>query len=85
MNINLSGHELDMIKALLSDHAALCRDESESEEARSILESISAQEDCWDERLPRSYCEIEYEDMESEEAVMGARFDDMNYLRYMER
>lgn len=38
-----------------------------------------------DERLPASYCEIEYEDMESEEAVRGCAFDDMNYLRYMER
>lgn len=42
-------------------------------------------DDDGDERLPRGYCEIEYDDMESEEAVLGCRFDDMNYLRYMER
>ena len=38
-----------------------------------------------DERFPASYAEIEYDDMESEEAVMGCHFDDMNYLRYYER
>lgn len=38
-----------------------------------------------DERFPESYCEIEYADMESEEAYNGCRFDDMNYLRYRER
>ena len=47
--------------------------------------------DSWDDddddrsNFPESYCEIEYDDMDSEEAVMGARFDDMNYLRYRER
>lgn len=35
--------------------------------------------------LPSTYAEIEYDDMESPEAVIGCRFDDMNYLRYMER
>ena len=35
--------------------------------------------------LPKTYAEIEYEDFDSAEAVDGARFDDMNYLRYTER
>lgn len=35
--------------------------------------------------LPRTYAEIEYEDMDSIEAYDGCRFDDMNYLRYTER
>lgn len=85
MTIVLNSEELDMIKALLEDHAYLCRDESESFEARELLSNIESQERVHDPRLPASYCEIEYDDMESEEAVMGARFDDMNYLRYMER
>ena len=42
-------------------------------------------DDDWDDRFPAGYCEIEYEDMESEEAVRGCAFDDMNYLRYYER
>ena len=39
-------------------------------------------EDC---NLPSTYAEIEYDDFDSLEAMDGARFDDMNYLRYMER
>ena len=35
--------------------------------------------------LPDTYAEIEYEDMESPEAILGSRFDDMNFTRYMER
>lgn len=35
--------------------------------------------------LPRSYAEIEYSDFDSVEAYEGARFDDMNYMRYRER
>ena len=35
--------------------------------------------------LPSTYSEIDYADMESEEAYTGCRFDDMNYSRYMER
>ena len=41
-----------------------------------------------DDRLPKTYAEIEYtsEQLESDPiAIEGARFDDMNYLRYMER
>ena len=35
--------------------------------------------------LPSTYAEVEYEDFENPEAIAGARFDDMNYLRYTER
>ena len=35
--------------------------------------------------LPDTYAEIEYDDMDSAEAIIGCRFDDMNYLRYMEQ
>lgn len=38
-----------------------------------------------DPRLPSTYAEIEYSDMETPEAIDGARFDDMNYQHYMER
>ena len=42
-------------------------------------------DDEWDDRFPDSYCEIEYADMDTPEAAIGARFDDMNFLRYYER
>lgn len=35
--------------------------------------------------LPSSYAEVEYNDFENAEAIDGARFDDINYLRYTER
>ena len=35
--------------------------------------------------LPSTYAEIEYDDFDNPEAIAGARFDDMNYLRYTER
>lgn len=46
------------------------------------LAALEGQED---ERFPRGYAEIDYEDMETAEAAEGARFDDMNYLRHFER
>lgn len=42
-------------------------------------------DDCDDYGLPCTYAEIEYDDFDDPEAVAGARFDDMNFLRYMER
>lgn len=42
----------------------------------------------WDDRLPRTYAEIEYDEEDFEnnpEAIYGARWDDMNYNFYMER
>lgn len=44
---------------------------------------IKAEEDC--DFLPRTYAEIEYEDLDTPEALEGCHFDDMNYLRYRER
>ena len=85
MRINMNDRDIEMVKALLSDHACLCRDEDEQRQARDLLRSIEEQEESIDPRLPESYCEIEYEDMESEEAVIGSHFDDMNFLRYFER
>lgn len=35
--------------------------------------------------LPRTYAEIEYDDLDTPEAMAGCHFDDMNYLRYRER
>jgi methionine synthase II (cobalamin-independent) len=35
--------------------------------------------------LPSTYAEVEYDDFDNPEAIDGARFDDMNYLRYTER
>jgi|GEM_PF-1287387 len=42
-------------------------------------------EECGSYGLPSTYAEIEYDDFNTAEAVDGARFDDMNYLRYTER
>ncbi len=42
-------------------------------------------EDEYEGNLPSTYAEVEYSDFDSPEAINGARFDDMNYLRYMER
>ena len=38
-----------------------------------------------DWNLPSTYAEIEYDDFDNPEAILGARFDDMNYTHYMER
>lgn len=46
---------------------------------------IFCDEEDSDSFLPRTYVEIEYDDMDTPEAYEGSRFDDMNYLRYMER
>lgn len=35
--------------------------------------------------IPDGYAEIEYRDFENAEAIEGAKFDDLNYLRYTER
>lgn len=42
-------------------------------------------EDEYEYQIPSTYAEIEYDDFDDPEAIMGARFDDMNYLRYFER
>lgn len=38
-----------------------------------------------DDRFPVGYAEVEYDDFDDPEAIQGARFDDLNYLRYLER
>ena len=35
--------------------------------------------------LPDTYAEIEYDDMDSAEAILGSWWDDINYRYYMER
>lgn len=66
-----------------------CNDEISAEVYDAMV--MNADEFCDDDEdddcygLPRTYAEIEYDDMDSPEAIMGSRFDDMNYLRYMER
>lgn len=46
---------------------------------------VDEDDDYNDPRFPHGYAEIEYDDFDSEEAIIGARFDDLNYLRYFER
>ena len=36
-------------------------------------------------QLPYTYAEVEYDDFDDPEAIAGARFDDINFLRYFER
>ena len=38
-----------------------------------------------DDRLPSWYAEVEYDDFDNPEAIEGAKFDDINFRRYMER
>lgn len=37
------------------------------------------------DNLPSWYAEVEYDDFDDPEAIEGAKFDDMNYMRYSER
>lgn len=50
---------------------------------------MNADEFCDEEEnksaLPRTYAEMEYKDFENAEAIEGAKWDDKNYLHYMER
>lgn len=43
------------------------------------------EDDDYYSNLPDTYAEIEYDDFDNAEAIDGARWDDMNYLHYMER
>ena len=48
---------------------------------------IFCEDDDEDDRygLPETYAEIEYDDFDDPEAIEGAKWDDMNYLHYIER
>lgn len=37
------------------------------------------------DNLPETYAEVEYDDFDDPEAIEGARWDDMNFLHYIER
>ena len=43
------------------------------------------EDDGWHGNLPETYAEIEYDDFDSPEAILGSRWDDMNFTHYMER
>ena len=49
---------------------------------RFINELFDEEEDV---ELPEEYAEVEYDDFEDPEAILGARFDDANFTRYLER
>ena len=49
---------------------------------RFINELFDDEEDV---ELPEEYAEVEYDDFEDPEAILGARFDDANFTRYLER
>lgn len=54
-------------------------------DAMLMNELIFCDEYDYEDILPDTYAEIEYDDFDSYEAIEGARWDDMNYLHYMER
>ena len=54
-------------------------------DAMMMNADIFCDEDDYDDRLPSTYAEVEYDDFDSPEAIEGARWDDMNYMHYMER
>lgn len=60
------------------------RVDAETYDAMLMNADIFCDED-EDDRLPSYYAEVEYDDFDNAEAIEGAKFDDMNYLRYMER
>ena len=45
MIMNLSMETVDFIKAVLSDHAAMCSDDAERCQAREIIETIESFEE----------------------------------------
>lgn len=63
------------------------RDKISAEVYNAMIENadVFCDDDDDEYELPSTYAEIEYNDMDSPEAIIGCRFDDMNYLRYMER
>lgn len=60
-----------------------CTDEKAMDKAYELCDALDDM--IRESNLPSTYAEIEYEDFDSPEAIDGARFDDMNYLRYTER
>ena len=51
-----------------------------------MADIVCDDDDYRDPRLPEWYAEVEYDDPWGDpEAYEGMRFDDMNYMRYMER
>ena len=62
----------EVYDAMIMNADIFCDDEEEDE-------------DRYQGGLPDTYAEVEYSDFDNPEAVDGARFDDMNYLRYTER
>ena len=60
----------DTYSAVIENMDIFCEDEDDYED---------------DERFPEGYAEIEYDGMDTAEAQLGSRFDDMNFLRYFER
>ena len=78
-----------MTRVEYTRHAAKLYDEGKINadvyDAIIMNADVFCDDDDMDERLPAAYAEIEYDDFDTPEAVIGTRFDDMNYLRYMER
>ena len=66
-----------------------CRITDEAYDAMLMNADIFCDDDDEDcdmySQIPDTYAEIEYDDLDSPEAIAGMRFDDLNFSRYMER
>lgn len=58
---------------------------SEAYDSMVMNADVFCDEDDYEDGLPSTYAEIKYSDFDNAEAIEGAKFDDMNYLRYTER
>ena len=53
---------------------------------QEVISKVFCEDDCpYNYGLPKTYAEIQYDDFDNAEAIDGAKFDDINYLRYTER
>lgn len=73
---------LDLLAAYIKVERG-CSDDEAYDGAYALCDRL----DCMirEHNLPSTYAEIEYDDFDNPEAIDGARWDDMNYLHYMER
>lgn len=60
-----------------------CSDEQAMDKAYDLCDALDDM--IRESNLPSTYAEIDYEDFDNPEAIDGARWDDMNYMHYMER
>lgn len=73
---------LDLLAAYIKAERH-CSDDEAYDHAYALYDRLDNM--VQESNLPSTYAEIDYDDFEDPEAIDGARWDDMNYLHYMER